>query len=185
MRVFIAVEIPSGVREQIVKIMARLQRSGADVKWVEDINLHFTLKFLGEIDEQKVGILEKELSRTVADIKSFGIEIKGLGSFERVVWVGSGVGAEGLKDLAKKIENLTVGMKIAKREEREFVPHIAIGRIRGHKNLKNLQAEIEKVKSSEFGGFEVESLVVMKSTLTPRGPIYERIKVLNLIKEGG
>lgn len=54
MRMFIAIELPEGTLELLAKIQNELKASGADVKWVEPQNIHLTLKFLGEVKEEKM-----------------------------------------------------------------------------------------------------------------------------------
>ncbi|MCJ7645372.1 RNA 2',3'-cyclic phosphodiesterase, partial [bacterium] len=109
MRTFIAVAISSEVREKIAKIQAEFRRGGPDVKWVEPENLHFTLKFLGEVDEDKLlGVIEKT-RLGVAGVSSFRVHLSGLGSFPnlkspRVVWVGVSEGKQELKNLSERIE---------------------------------------------------------------------------------
>ncbi len=59
MRAFIAIELSPPIREKLAELQALLKKSGADVKWVKPDNIHLTLKFLGEIDEEKRGKIEE------------------------------------------------------------------------------------------------------------------------------
>ncbi|MFB0526159.1 MAG: RNA 2',3'-cyclic phosphodiesterase, partial [bacterium] len=81
MRTFIAVGISSEVREKIAQIQAELRKGEPDVKWVEPKNVHITLKFLGEVSEEKLsGVIEK--TRLAASgISHFRVHLSGLGSF--------------------------------------------------------------------------------------------------------
>ncbi len=64
MRTFIAIELPQGIKDSLSRLQEELKASGADVKWVEPNNIHLTLKFLGEIDDNKLDNIIKIIDDT-------------------------------------------------------------------------------------------------------------------------
>lgn len=184
MRTFISVELPDEIREKIVAIIDTLKEVGSGVKWVEKKNLHITLKFLGWVPDEKIDNL-KELVRQAAEgHKIFNAKFEELGTFPpgkrpRVIWVGTSTGAEELKNLAISIEK-TLSKAGYRSEEREFAPHITIGRVKEKKKLDDLAKAIDSKKNSKFGETVVGEVCIMKSTLTPKGPIYEVIEKVKL-----
>ena len=181
MRTFIAIELSLNIREVLAQIESRLKYAGADVKWVEKDNIHLTLKFLGEIDEKKVELVTSALDDIAKETKPFEISLKDLGAFPkidspRVIWVGLDKGAKESTELAKKIDEVL--LKLGFQEEtRPFAAHLTIGRVRSGLNKAALA---EKMKSicglwTVDCGQTVASIILYKSTLTPKGPIYSKL----------
>ena len=95
MRCFFAVGIERGFIPEIVEIQERLSSSGADIKLVEPENLHYTLKFLGDVNDDYISYLIKAISRELIRYKCFNLELRGIGFFGspnyiRNVWLGAG-----------------------------------------------------------------------------------------------
>jgi len=177
-RTFIAVKVSDSVRESLTNLIGDLGDSGADVKWVAPENLHLTMKFLGNVLETKIDEVAAAVSRACEGISRFGISLEGVGAFPsirrpKVVWVGVIKGKDVLINLNKNIEAELepIGFE---RERRRFSPHLTIGRLRREGRPGDLADRL----SMEFNGGEciVDSVYVMKSTLTPKGPIYEELK---------
>jgi len=184
MRTFIAVAISSEVREKIAQIQAEFRRGDLDVKWVEPGNVHITLKFLGEVSEEKLsGVIEKT-RLAAAGISNFRVHLSGLGSFPnlkspRVVWVGVSEGKQELKNLSERIEENLSYIGFAK-EKREFSAHLTIGRVRSPKGKEKLVKKIEELENSDVGEFSVDKVLLMESQLSPKGPTYRVIEKINL-----
>ena len=85
MRCFIAVDVPEELKDKIVEIQEKIKQVGANLKLVERENLHFTVKFLGEISDSQIEEVKEFLTKL--DEKSFEILIKGLGSFPSLAYV--------------------------------------------------------------------------------------------------
>jgi len=88
MRVFIAIELPENIKEGLEKLVISLKRSISNVKWVEKENFHITLRFIGEVDKDKVLQIEKILDEVGSRFSPFEAELSGLGKFPHVLWVG-------------------------------------------------------------------------------------------------
>jgi 2'-5' RNA ligase len=179
MRTFIAVELPDEVRKNIVELINELKTVEAAVKWVEENNLHITMKFLGEVDNKKLDDLIELTTKAVSGKGSFKAKFQEVGAFPRVVWVGTAEGGDKLCALAKELENVLSGSGF-RSEEKEFRPHITIGRIKDKKGVDKLKEKMEGFKDAKFGEAWVDSISIMKSTLSPKGPIYEKIKGVKL-----
>ena len=178
MRAFIALELSKGIKNELARCQEKLKKSGADVKWVKTCNIHLTLKFLGEIPEEKLSGIKKILDSLAEEQAPFEISLFKFGAFPnldhpRVVWAGTDKGcseAEGMADiLSRELE------KIGFPEEgRRFSAHLTVGRIRSDKNkesLKNLVDSLEVRPES----CDINEIILFKSTLTPDGPIYDAL----------
>jgi 2'-5' RNA ligase len=99
-RTFIALDLEDGpTKERILEVQKEILSLGVEAKPVEPENLHFTIKFLGEIEESRV----KKVIEGVSRVKFEPIKAKliGLGAFPslthiNVVWVGVDEEAERL-----------------------------------------------------------------------------------------
>jgi len=180
MRLFIAVNLEEELKKKIIPFQEELKKTGADVKWVEVKNLHLTLKFLGEVNEEKVSSIEQVVAPILKDFPSFEMRLSGFGVFPnlnypRVIWLGIKEGGEQLKILSEKIENSLISLGFPK-EDRPFTAHLTLGRVRSAKNKQELIKKIEEKKNEEIGTQKVEKIYLMQSFLKPTGPIYTPVK---------
>lgn len=172
-RGFIAIDID--VAPKVLEFEKEIEQTGADVKLVEPENIHMTLKFLGDLDEELVDQIENIMKDAVKEIDPFTIKLNGTGVFPnknyiKVVWIGIEDG-QIIETIAKRIDEQlsTLGFK---KEKRGFSPHLTLGRVKTAKNKERLVKTIEKYEDVEFGEFEINSIKLKKSDLTPKGPIY-------------
>jgi 2'-5' RNA ligase len=136
---------------------------------VEKENLHITLRFFGETD--KLTPIKEKLSELEGELTPFQVSLKGIGAFPSaqramVLWVGIEEGQNNLKELYSSIENKIIPLGF-KEENRGFTPHITFGRIK--KGKYSLPENLDL----SFDSFQVNEITLFKSTLTPKGPIYE------------
>ena len=158
MRAFIAYDLPNEIKEIINKRIPRFD----GIKYVKKENLHLTLKFLGEVEEDEI----KEYEELINSVKLYKIhsKITNIGffpseNFIKVVWIGS----EG--DFNDEL--------IKKLKVNNFIPHITVGRVK----IKLEENEIKKFENIKFNReFDIKYLTIYKSNLTPSGPVYEQIK---------
>src|SRR5437667_11373232 len=109
MRCFVAVKVGEAVRDLLGRVQEALRRADGHVKWVERDNLHLTLKFLGDLDEDRVGTLRKLLGAEAARWRRMSLEYAGIGTFPergapRVVWAGATGDVDRLAGLAAAVE---------------------------------------------------------------------------------
>lgn len=179
MRSFIAIELSDQIRESLAQIQSHLKYSGADVKWVQKDNIHLTLKFLGEIDENKSQQIKAILDEIGKTTEPFDMGIKDIGAFPkidypRVVWVGLDKGAAESKILAQSLDDALSKIGFQK-ETRPFAAHLTLGRVRSPKNKEALKEKITQyaVRSTLYE--RANHVTLYKSTLTPTGSIYTKL----------
>lgn len=180
MRLFAAVLLEAAILEAVSREIDELKKYIAPVKWVSRENLHVTLKFYGEIREEKdIQNIKAALKKVIDRTEGFAIEFSGVGGFPdikrpRVIWVGIKKGGEKLAKIMDDIENKSSGLSKA---ERANNPHLTIGRVKS-KLTRGLNEEVQQ----SFGSMEVREMVLMESKLGPKGPTY---KVLEQYKFKG
>ena len=172
LRCFIAIEIPETIKKSIADIIDTLKKSGSDIKWVPNENIHITLQFLGETEESLIPDIKEALYKILAPYSPFYIKIAGVGCFPsekrpRVIWVGLEE-SQALRNLYKDIATEMVKFGYQK-EERGFTPHVTIGRVKSNRNMGELLRRLEEFKVADFPGFEVQNIRLMKSELKPSG----------------
>lgn len=180
-RAFVAVEI--GRVPELLKFVKALRELDADLKFVRLDNLHITLKFLGDIDEDLVPEVESFMRKAVDGKSPFELDIRGTGAFpdlKRISVVWAGIDKAGpLVEIAEKLDTGLTFMGFRK-ERREFSPHITVARVRNTLDTIGLPDTIRRFEGREFGTFTVDKIVLKKSELTPRGPIYADVAVVEL-----
>jgi 2'-5' RNA ligase len=185
-RAFIAVTLDSKVIDKIAQASARLQGELVGLRWVAPANFHLTLKFLGSVDEAKVGTIRAALSEQLRLFPRFTINAKGLGVFPgpkrpRVLWVG--LSGERLVPLASTVETALQPLGFAP-ELRKFTPHLTIGRWRDTGPApKSLVRQLDEWKACEFGISHVKSVSLIQSIIKPGGASYYHLATVLLDAE--
>jgi 2'-5' RNA ligase len=173
-RTFIAVELDPGFKEKIRELQDRF--SGFDLKFVDPELVHITLKFLGNVDESRVPSLSAALDSITCE--PFEAKVGKLGVFPKpsnpkVLWLGA---TGNFKALHEDVENLLKPFKFEK-DDREFTAHATLARVKFlKKDQKNAFINtLKELKDIEIGTMWVNKVLLKKSTLTPKGPIYETL----------
>lgn len=177
-RSFIAVELPEDVRRRIADVISEAAKHGGAIKWVETHNLHLTLKFLGNVREELIPHVSATLDVIARQSTPFEFDVAGVGGFPninrpRVLWVGV-TATDELFKLQEQIECAMEKLGMPK-EERTFHPHITIGRVKSPHGLLHTLETLKKFEKEQFGRVPVKHIVLMRSDLTPSGPIYNAI----------
>ena len=181
-RAFLAIDLDEDLKPKINKIIKSFKEIDANIKYVDLANLHFTLKFFGDIDVEGIDLLSQKISKVVSEFEPFNIKIKGCGAFPntnhiKVIWVGL-EGDEILKDLHDKLD--VEFKKLGFEADKKFSSHLTIGRMKSAKNKNKVKYQIESFSDVEIGEMSVDKIVLKKSTLKPSGPIYDDINVFEL-----
>ncbi len=186
LRCFIAIEIPGQIKGGIGELIDILKKHDVEVKWIIPENLHLTLKFLGTTPEDLIPKMRESLSGIVSSYEPFYIKIYGTGLFPnrkypRVIWVG----VEGSEILAKLSGDIDDAMSLFgyQKEDKEFRPHLTIGRVRSPKGILSIVNELENFKNKDFGAISVDSVKLMKSELKPKGAEYTCLQDLQFRRE--
>lgn len=177
-RTFIAVELPPEIRQRASTLIERLQGTEAKVKWVRPEEMHWTLKFLGEVDLVDIPQVCQRVGRAAARLHPFDVEAFGAGAFPdpyhaRTVWLGMRDGAEQMVALHNELDTELAALGF-RAEQRRFRPHLTIGRVRGgdggRQQLGDLIQSLAEFDGGVSTAFEV---VVFASHLGHHGPTYE------------
>ena len=178
-RLFLAINLPSETKKDLVKIqeLLSIRLAPKAVKWVEKKNLHLSLAFLGYVSSKK----EKEVKKVLSKIKfkSFSLQLSELGFFPhknkpRIIWLGLKGERKSLKALYQKIVLVLTGQGFS--FERRFVAHLTLGRVRPKYQVifaKNKKID-QIIKMSKK--FFVQNFDLMESILNPKGPKYDILK---------
>ena len=187
MRAFIAVDLSERIRARVEAIEHRFgELSGVKLKFVNPKQAHQTLRFLGNVSEERVEPIKRELESI--NMEPFNIVLRGAGFFPasrkriRVLWVGISEGVEELKALQEQVETRMVALGFPA-EKQPFSPHVTICRVKrieSDAGLNQLMSKIAELSDVKVGEMEVNAVKLKKSTLTPRGPIYEDVYVKKL-----
>lgn len=171
-RLFFAVEPSIEVREAVCEAGRVLQESSARLSVVQSNLMHITLKFLGEVPLAHV----PKIISVAENLEGFAYEMKisrvsSFGKPPRVVKAEIFDGGHSAL-LAKSLDELLLPLGFLK-DEKKFSPHITIVRV---KNFSpDLLEKISDVAGCEFGNCVIDSVQLKKSTLTPKGPVYETL----------
>ena len=190
-RVFVALRLPAAVAERMAAVGRDLERKLADVKWVETENLHFTLRFFGELDPGAVERVVLAVTAVTAATTAFTLRLDGLGTFPprgrpRVLWAGVGAGRAELEALASRLEERFVEHGLG-RADRVFAPHLTLGRVRdpnapGRRGRPARERIPEQAPAAVHAAieaarfepveFRADEVCVVESRLHPTGPEY-------------
>ncbi|MEE8449799.1 MAG: RNA 2',3'-cyclic phosphodiesterase [Thermodesulfobacteriota bacterium] len=179
MRTFIAIELDDSLAGKVRDMQDKLQSQLDGVRWVAPGSVHLTLKFLGEINEQMIEEVSRQLDAVASDKGAFSLRPKGAGAFPdlrrpRVIILAAGEGSEqvaGLeKDISSRLEN--IGFP---RGRRPFSPHFTLGRIKRWNARLDLAKLLEPFADYVFDPFKVEEFILFRSELRPEGARYTKL----------
>ena len=177
MRLFVALEIPSTVRENLATLLISMRAIAKEPRWVRAENLHVTLKFLGEVAESKINAVRSALGEIRSD-KPVSLEFCGLGFFPnekhpRVLWAGMEA-QPNLKTLAGDIERALEKLGVP-REKREFSPHLTLARFERPRLPEALRKLIDDNEQRGFGSLRTNEFHLIQSRLKPAGAEYTTV----------
>jgi RNA 2',3'-cyclic 3'-phosphodiesterase len=178
MRLFVALEIPSTVRENLAALIQSLRAVSPQTRWVRPENLHVTLKFIGEVAEAKLTGIREGLTRVRSE-QPVALDFRGLGFFPnekhpRVLWAGIEA-SPNLKTLAADVDGATEKLGIP-REQRPFSPHLTLARFEPPRLPEKLGAAIHENSGREFGSLRTGQFHLIESKLKPSGAEYTTVE---------
>jgi 2'-5' RNA ligase len=177
-RIFAALKIePGDLFSSIISSMVT-KLGNEKITWVSTDNIHLTMAFLGDTEEERIKIAGLVLKQKCSGFGEFDFIISGTGVYKslrepKVIWAGIEY-SERLISLNKMIVNglLDTGFNL---DERPFRPHITLGRIRSIKDHDTFRTIIEKNKETKIQKIHVDSVILFESILKPEGPVYNPI----------
>lgn len=175
MRAFIAIDLDPGLKSAVEEFIRRLEATRADVRWTRAGGFHLTLKFLGEIDDDRADRVKSALGQVVGRYGPFGLRLEGTGAFPgernpRVLWIGV-VADPGLAEFQEDLER-SLESEGFLREERPFRPHLTLGRVKGRDRLDRAMALLGARGRDVFGAMSVRKIALFESRLHPQGAEY-------------
>ena len=187
MRLFLAINLPPELRSELYNYSEPLRRAAPDVSWVLPELLHFTVKFLGEVQPERVEPIRLGLSAALAHHAPFQMTLSGGGCFPnfrrpRVVWIGVKAHRR-VFALAEDVEEACELLGF-ERDARGFTPHLTVGRVK--KDLSgDSSAALERAAHSLHTErvLDVTSVDLMQSELGSGGPKYRLLARLALLGE--
>lgn len=166
----------------LVLVEEELKRTRADLKTVGRDNLHFTVKFLGEVSDDTVKEVDRRLEGLA--LSSFDVQVRGVGAFPdlrrpRVVWAGLSRESEGaMRERAAVFIGALEG--VGKPEDHEFHPHITLARVKSPLNGGSLASFLQLNAARDLGETRITSLRLKSSLLSPSGPAYTDVREYSL-----
>lgn len=175
-RSFIALELNQAIKSELKSAQDELKKINLDVKWVEIDNIHLTLNFLGNLDLENLDKAKTALKNTSSLFKPFEITLSELGvfpkiDFPKVIWVGINQGKNELIKISSLLKEELKKFDFTL-EDREFVPHLTLGRVRSPKNKNELKNYLISSRPDFTSKQEIKEVTLFKSELKPRGPVY-------------
>lgn len=181
-RSFVAIEIP--LTADLANLLDRLKKSGSRLSVPRAEGVHITIKFLGDVQEDRMDRILTILREAASSHSRFEAKVRGTGAFPsprnpRVLWVGIEDGGA-MGRLAESVDKNLAEMGF-EREKRPFTPHVTVARVKSSSGIERAIEILNEYETTEFGSFTVADMKLKKSTLTPSGSIYEDIGVIPLL----
>ena len=158
-----------------------LQEPKGDIRWTRNGGLHLTLKFLGDINREQVEAILTTLRDIAQQRPPLRVVAQGLGAFPnlrrpRVLWVG--LQGERISELSEAIETALLPLDFPP-EEREFTPHLTLGRVRSPKGWERVLPILKSYEQTYFGESLIDHMTLYQSELRPDGAIYTPLGIVS------
>ncbi|MFC2102354.1 RNA 2',3'-cyclic phosphodiesterase [Bacteroidota bacterium] len=155
------------------------------IKWVEEENLHITIKFFGETNEAMIPDICHVINSVAESVPDFSFSYEGLGIFgssykPRVIWAGIHP-YEQVSQIIQQIKNELSAVGFSA-DRQNPVPHLTLGRIRSLQNRQAFQSLLDTHKQISSGSMMAEKLILFESILHRTGPEYHIIDSFPLKK---
>jgi 2'-5' RNA ligase len=187
MRIFIGIKLDSNAIEQIEKFLKPFKKINTPIRWIKPETVHITLKFIGEVPDTQYQKIQQTLSEALAALNpgAFDVTFSGCGKFGKrdslnIFWVGIEP-EDTLKRIYETVEDSLSRLGIPG-EDREFKPHITVGRNKREYNFKSLFSLIEQYSDQRIQEMHVTRIQIFKSDLNPDGPVYTILKEIPLAR---
>lgn len=179
-----SIEISDEIKERLIDVQKGLEATGADLKLVEPQNVHLTMRFLGNVPEDKIDRVKEAVRRSGKTLSPYDLQVKGIGAFPnlgyiRVIWAGVGRGKDETVALRRELDG-----SLAERgfppKDKDFVPHVTLARMRSAKAKERIVKRIKEMSDKDFGTCRADAIELKKSKLTREGPIYTTLERVEL-----
>ncbi len=188
-RTFVALPLSPALHTRLTQLQQELIRScpPQSVKWVKPAGIHLTLFFLGEIPRQQIDPIQAALEKVAGAAQPFSFAAKGTGTFPnlrrpRVIWAGLDEPTGRLRQLHAAVTAALAALGYQP-EEREFSPHLTLGRVErdvAPQALERIGAAVQKVQTTDLGIEQAVELTFFRSQLKPTGAEYTPLATFRL-----
>lgn len=178
MRTFIAIEVPPKIREALADCRHELERLPAEASWTRPVNIHLTLRFLGEVEEKQLAAIARAMQGSVQGIAPFPLHLSRLGAFPnlrrpRVLWAGLAGEIQVAEELQARLEERLEATGFAC-ETKAFHPHLTLARLKSVTNPRLWSEAVDQTQLPQLA-FEVQRIVLFQSKLHPGGAQYTEL----------
>lgn len=177
-RIFVAINLPSDIKKKLFLYSEKWSELPA--KWTPKDNLHITLEFLGDVDDQELADICQAVGEIAKKHTSFSIGLQQVGYFPadkippKMIWATGEKSVE-LLALKRDLQDLLIG-KVTILQEKGFTPHVTIAKIQDWAWRAINPEERPEIADSVNIEFMVSSIDVMESELKKGGPSYTIIE---------
>lgn len=166
-------------RLSVEELEKALKSAGGKLRFVSHQSRHLTIKFLGDVDDGLRGEIAAALGRAVASTAPFPVGARGVGFFPnahhpKVIWVGLDDPDHRLVPLHDAID-AALGKLGVERASGTFVPHVTVARVVKAPPSELLARAVDPLVATRFGWTTARGVELVRSTLTPKGPVYETL----------
>jgi RNA 2',3'-cyclic 3'-phosphodiesterase len=185
-RAFVALPLSAGLKRYLVQVQDRLKGTAAEVRWVESVNMHITLKFFGEVERSRLADADMALRESLSQTPAFQLALNGVGAFPslrspRVLWVGISEGRGPLTELHRRLD-AALGRQGFPMDARPFQPHLTLGRLTSGRNLEGLAKLLSGECQTKIPAQDmITTVLLVQSVLSPRGPVYTPLQQYQLL----
>jgi len=172
----VAIEVSVQQKHELFELQNKLKSRLEGVRWVRPEGLHLTLKYFGEVEDIKIGLIKQAMDITASFIEAFSLEYGGFGVFPspnkaRVIWTGLSEGASEVTKLAEELEDNLSGKGFTP-EKRLYHPHLTLGRLRYALPENVIRMIIEEESSFRSSAKAIGGLILFESRLFKQGAVY-------------
>ena len=179
-RLFVAIPLPAPVRDELLTLTTPL----AGITWTQPDQLHLTLRFLGDVPEEKIEAITVRLA--TVRVEPFVLPIEGLGAFPlksppHTLWIGVGPGHPHLHQLRQRIDDAVLAAGLPGLDVRTFHPHVTLARCT-EKAASVVARWLRTHPAFEAPPFRVSAFDLIASDLRPTGAVHTLVQRFALAK---
>jgi 2'-5' RNA ligase len=176
-RLFVSLDLPPAIKEAAGKVQVRLRETQTHVIWTRPEGMHLTLKFLGDVEESRLGEVQAGLASL--NFRPITVLLEGLGGFPalrapKVIWIGIKEPTGELIELQKRVDGVLARLGFPP-ESRDFHPHLTLGRVKSHQGSDTQPRALTALDPVRLGEWKLDELNLMRSRLRPGGSVYTKL----------
>jgi 2'-5' RNA ligase len=176
-RLFVSVDLPPELEPRVRDIQSYLRGTRADLRFTKPEQAHLTMKFVGDVPEQRLKAVKEAVDEAVEAVEPFDVKLGGTGVFPSrdyvsVVWVGVCEGVDELTRLHGALEERLVGRGLADEAEHDYMPHVTLARMNSGRGRTEVLDFVDEHEDVTVGGFEASRLRLKSSVLRDDGSVH-------------